>query len=816
MILSADQAGDDGRSGGKAGALGRLVRAGYHVPPFVVVVEGDVPSQEELAAAAASIGAGPYAVRSSALQEDGSEHSHAGQYESLLNVPAAGLSEAVRQVLASAEREGLTAYRENRGLNGGDVSARPAVLIQRMVPAEKAGVAFSADPVSGRRDRLVVSAIDGLGDRLVAGEVDGASWWIARTGFEVVGQEGPEYLTAAELSDVAALAIAVEGDTGMPQDIEWAIADGQLYLLQARPITSPLRDAELPDDRMIVFDNSNIIESYPGIVSPLTFSFARYAYARVYTSFLALLGVDSQRLAQNRTVFDNMLARIDGRIFYNLGNWYRALALLPGYRLNAAHMETMMGVGEPLPEPLASEIGGRDTLSRGARVREYLRLAAVGWGLFREGMRLDRTGADFRRRLDRALGATTPERLGKLPPSALAQEYRTIEAELLDRWDAPIINDFLCMMAFGASRKLLERWCGPAGLEIHNDVLIGQGDIISAVPAQAIRAMGDRARGDAALLAALEINDGDRIATSAIAAELCAYIDRFGDRCTEELKLESVTLDEDPRPLHAAILAAAQSEPRLAVERTDPMAALADAMRGRPVRRWIARKLLNVTKRRVRDRENLRYERTRIFGRARRLFLAAGRQLHAQGHVDDPRDIFLLTVDEILGAIEGNAVTADLAGLANLRRAEMIRYAAMPDPPERLVLTGVPLGSRANTAAPMPSDAGMERQATACSAGCVTAIARVIRDPRTQKIGAGEILVARNTDPGWIALFASASAIVVERGSLLSHSAIVSRELGIPCVVGLRGACEWIEDGELVTVNGATGQVQRHGAGGAA
>lgn len=95
----------------------------------------------------------------------------------------------------------------------------------------------------------------------------------------------------------------------------------------------------------------------------------------------------------------------------------------------------------------------------------------------------------------------------------------------------------------------------------------------------------------------------------------------------------------------------------------------------------------------------------------------------------------------------------------------------------------------------------------------MTAVARVIADPRTQQIGAGEILVARNTDPGWIALFASASAIVVERGSLLSHSAIVSRELGIPCVVGLRGATGWIEDGETITVDGATGEVIRHGYG---
>ena len=109
----------------------------------------------------------------------------------------------------------------------------------------------------------------------------------------------------------------------------------------------------------------------------------------------------------------------------------------------------------------------------------------------------------------------------------------------------------------------------------------------------------------------------------------------------------------------------------------------------------------------------------------------------------------------------------------------------------------------------MPTDDTAERSGTGCSAGRVTAVARVIADPRTQSIAAGEILVARHTDPGWIALFASASAIVVERGSLLSHSAIVARELGIPCVVALAGATSWIRDGERIEVDGATGLVRR-------
>ncbi|WP_158266263.1 PEP/pyruvate-binding domain-containing protein [Allosphingosinicella deserti] len=797
-------AASDPSVGGKAGALARLDSAGFDVPPFFTIV--GTPDPSALASALAALGAGPYAVRSSGLQEDGAAHSHAGQFESILNVGPADVPAAVERVAASGERDGIAAYRAGHGLEGG---GRPAVIVQAMIDAEFAGVAFSADPVTGRRDRIVISATAGLGDRLVAGEIDGSTWWIDTTSERVADASGDDaLLSPAQLQAVAALVRQVEAAFGGPQDIEWAYAGDRLHLLQARPITSPIREAPIADDGIAVFDNSNIVESYPGIVSPLTFTFAAYAYARVYTAFVGLLGVSSAAIGANRNVFENMLVRVNGRVYYNLGNWYRALALLPGYALNRGFMETMMGVGAPLPAEMAARLEVAPATGW-AKTREYGRLAKVAFGLLREAVGLPARARDFRLRLDRALAATTPERLKAMPLTELAAEYRRIESDLLDRWDAPIVNDFLCMIAFGASRRLLETWLAEDGLQIHNDVLIGQGDIISARPAQLIRAMGARAADDPGLIAALEADDRAALAASAIAPDIAAYVAEFGDRCTEELKLESVTLDEDPRSLHAAIAAAARSRAAPPVRNSDPFARLHAGLRGRPLRRMVAGALLRWTKNRVRDRENLRYERTRIFGRARRLLLAVGRQFHAAGLVEDPRDVFLLTIQEVLGTIEGFAVSFDLAGLAALRRGEMERAAASPDPGERLIVRGGAYTALTALSAARSEEEGTERKGTGCSAGRATAVARVIADPRGQSIAAGEILVARHTDPGWIALFASASAIVVERGSLLSHSAIVARELGIPCVVGLKGATDWIRDGETIEVDGASGLVRR-------
>lgn len=817
-IIPASASADASVIGGKAAVLAALVSEGFDVPPFFNITANafsenglNAATLKKLDAQLRKIGPGPFAVRSSGREEDGAEHSHAGQFLSLLDIEADAVAEAALKVWQSGSTETLRAYRNSRGL--GDGGERPAVLVQRMVRARAAGVGFSADPVSGRRDRMVVSAVAGLGDRLVGGEESGENYLIDRSSQQTLDRPGERVLTDRDVEQLATMMARVEDLRGTPQDIEWAFEGDRLFLLQARPITTPLRDAPVPDTTRTIFDNSNIVESYPGIVSPLTYSFAQYVYARVYPVSLALLGVDRRRIRDHRATFENLLGRIDGRVYYNLVNWYRLIALLPGFAMNRAHMETMMGVREPLPARIADELVPRNS-GGWARFREYMRMGLAGLGLLREALRLRRSIRDFHRRLDRVLRVDASQ-IANIPLTALAAEYRRVEAELLDRWDAPLVNDFLCMVAFGTSRKLMEKWGGQEGLEVHNEVMIGQGDIISAEPARRITRMGRLAAGDEAVINALERGEAPS-AGDELQRELDGYIARFGDRCTQELKLESITLDEDPQPLLAAVAAAARmarAEPS-ATTKTDPLARL---FPNKPLRRLIARQVLAIAKARVRDRENLRFERTRVFGHARRIFLGMGRQFHALGVFDEPRDIFFLTVPEVLGAIEGYGMGSDLAALAKQRKAEMAASETRPDPPERLEVKGAAINFSprpdGNVAGAGPSsDAGHGdnmRSGTGCSAGLVRASARVVQDPRRESLSPGEILVARFTDPGWIAVFTNASAIVVERGSLLSHSAIVARELGIPCVVGLERATEWISSGEIIEVDGKAGSVRK-------
>ena len=159
---------------------------------------------------------------------------------------------------------------------------------------------------------------------------------------------------------VATLARDASRHFGRPQDIEWAIdgsgttsrqrqSAGTLYLLQSRPITT-LAHAADPDADLAIWDNSNIVESYSGVTTPLTFSFASEIYQGVYRQFCRLMGVPDRVVAEEDDTFRNMLGLIRGRLYYNLLNWYRVLALLPGFTVNRKFMEQMMGVRESLPE----------------------------------------------------------------------------------------------------------------------------------------------------------------------------------------------------------------------------------------------------------------------------------------------------------------------------------------------------------------------------------------------------------------------------------------------------------------------------------
>ena len=799
-ILDPLKCTPDDPIGGKAGALAKLTQSGFEIPAWFVVTEGDL-NKAELENSLATLGEGPFAVRSSALAEDGQEHSFAGQFDSFLNIPGEQIESRIHDVRKSQQSERIDSYTENQSIHHGHGIA---VIVQAMIPAKSAGVAFNADPITGQRSVSLVSAIKGLGEDLVSGEVDCDTWRVDRSNEIISKVMLLHSISDSEVLEVVALCRECSKYFGSPQDIEWAFDPaGKLWLLQSRPITT-LGKLPDPDDELTVWDNSNIAESYGGVTTPLTFTFATRVYEHVYREFCKLLGVPKSRISRNDHVFPKMLGLVHGRVYYNLTSWYRVLALLPGFQVNRSFMEQMMGVKQALPDEI---VDGIIAENQSSKWQDSFDLLKTTFGLVRSHWKLPRQIRQFYRRLDQSLELESP--LTDMRGEELVNHYRDLESQLLNKWDAPLVNDFFAMIFYGVLSKVCTKWLDDENGTLQNELLLNSGDIISARPPRLIKEMAEVVRPDKALaqhLADPELPNLKKLAEIKKHPELFekleTYLEEFGDRCLEELKLESPTLVDDPGPLLMSIGSFALQPPKEAAPHTEPQYHLSN-----PLKKVIFKWILSQTRKRVRDRENLRFERTRVFGRVRQIVRQIGERLTSDGQIDAAGDIFHLRLDEVLSSYSLTSITADLKGLTKVRKEEFQEYHESQTPPDRFQTRGSLHRQREFTHDSEAPEEEADMQGIGACAGIVKGPVRVVTNPREAKLQPGEILVATQTDPGWVVLFPAASGLLVERGSLLSHSAIVARELQLPCIVSLSNITRTLKTGDIVEMNGKTGAV---------
>ncbi|MCA9680182.1 MAG: hypothetical protein KC464_34455, partial [Myxococcales bacterium] len=816
---------------------------------------------DELAAALARLGGAPVAVRSSGLDEDGADSSFAGQHDTFLFVDAAGLADAVARCWRSAFSERALFYRARKGLLDRPVAI--AVVVQRMIDGAVSGVLFTADASSGDRTKMILTSTWGLGEGVVSGRMACDTLVLRRAPdgdrVDVVDRDvadkeqavrrGPDgdgtveadvaaadrarpSLDDGRAAAVAAAGAAIERAYGFPVDVEWTFDDdGALWLLQARPITSlppaptgALATVDPHGGRKRLWDNSNIIESYNGVTTPMTYSFARRAYGMVYRQAFALLGVSRRDLDQYGSVFEQMIGLVNGRVYYNLESWYRVLQLLPGYKFNAEFMEQMMGVKE-------GAAFGRPAAPRSALQRWLVDLPEAVGSLGVLAVRFARAQTLVTKFFDDFAdnyGDFWERDLEHLALDELVDVYLDAEQRIMGRWQAPIVNDILAMIFFGVLRKALSSW-GIGDASLHNDLMCGEGGLESTEPTRDLLALMDDVRRDPALCEQLRSRPPAEtraaVATDPrwgwLRTRLAQHVDRFGDRCIDELKLEQTTLRDDDTFLYAALKGYLAAPPVTVADmdaREHAIRAAAEqqvrATLGRdPIKHRLFDFLLAGARRHIKNRENLRFARTRAFGLVRRVVVAMGHRLHETGRLDAPADVFYLEINELIGFARGTATTTDLRGLVAVRQAEFARHRVTAAPAERFWTSGAayldPVVASLTARPPVTVDAaaaGAVLKGVAAAPGKVTATARLVVDPRGTEL-CGDVLIANRTDPGWVPLFPSAKAVVVERGSVLSHSAIVAREFGIPCVVGLRDALSLIRDGQMIEVDGGAGTV---------
>ena len=834
MILSCDvslRSTSPREVGGKAWNLLRLRRHGFHVPPFWILprkafddaVDRRVPPALASELMAALPEGRLFAVRSSAVGEDSRQHSFAGVLDSVLNVPRAGVADALERVWASAFSPRALAYRHRKGLTVEQTAT--AVIVQEMVQAACAGVLFTRDPMDGAR-RIVVSAGLGLGQGVVSDAVETDTyrmgWDAGLVSSEVAVKRsrivladprhggtreetvpdlrgGLPALTSPQLRQLRDLGRDIERALGGPQDIEWAYdAGGRLFVLQARPIVGVPGPGAGPRR---IWDNANVVESYPGLTLPLTFSFASRSYRRTFSRAAdTFLGPGCARPSPR--VYEALIGLIDGRVYYNLFAWYEMFSYLPGANRYRESWDRLIGVAERSTPPPAPP-----TASWTARVGALAASLAI---MIRVKSLRPRFFARFDALRARFKGAGSSE-----ATEEVVATFRELEEDAASFWHLTIHNDFCALKYHQWLAVLLERWSPGADKGVLNALLSGHERVESVDPLRSLMSLVEavrdhdacrelfRGEDDRAIWAAL---DGDA-RWRAIREAFRQHLGEYGDRSVAELKLETVTFEEDPPRLVGLV----KHYLSLGLASTDLASRRAGAPPVLPVQglfqRFVFAMVLDRARAAVRAREDMRLARTRMFGMVRRLFRRLGQLLADEGLLEAPRDVHYLTVGELIDFVRATGVTREIKDLVALRKNEYAGFAGAPAPPPRLETVGIPRSSpgRAPEAA---SDPSPMLQGTGCSAGLASGRARVVLDPERAVAGRDSILVAPTTDPGWVFLMMSAAGMVVERGSLLSHTAIIGRELGIPTVVGAAGATTLIPEGAALRIDGSTGDVR--------
>jgi phosphohistidine swiveling domain-containing protein len=762
-------------AGGKGGTLARLYQAGYPVPDGFVILPSGFAGDELTAEAWRQVQAHlarmrrpdpgiAFAVRSSALSEDSAQASFAGEFETVLDVHSDDMiREAIRTVRRSRHSERVRAYSEAQGL---DTAHEIAVVVQRLVRADVSGVLFTADPVTGSRTQMTGNYIYGLGDELVSGEAEPYTFTLARPKGEYEGL--PKLKRVAR--KLHKLGSRLEKDLGCPQDIEWAIAEGKLYLLQSRPITTLLEYDPITYDW-----NSSLTgdylwarqEPFPDVVTPSTWFLWQQTFLASEVAGISSIG------------------NIGGRIYLNISLPYSLLMKLGRDHEDAIGL--FDAIVSPLPESTEIPL---IPISMGSLLRDMIPVA------LRMGLKQRRLKNDYQE-----IVATVPGLCEKLRTQIQeAQE----EGELISLWYEhevlALFSDLMLLLdamtedyrgLYLSLRKALTK-------------LIGKSD--------ASMLMSTIGGGSQELTTIGPVVGLSKVVRGEMSQE--AYMAQYGHRHANENELSQPRPYEDPDWLDQEIEEFERNP--VDVERLlQRRAAEFDAVwvrfkESHPRKAKALRRRTDGFMEATHKREAVRGAVTQLVGVVRAFFLRAGEMLGLG------EEVFFLTHGELIGVLSG-----DDTAIVHLpaRRQTYEKYKALPPYPGWIRGRFDPVQWAADTTrrsdffdahAPLTTTSDSDTlKGHPGSAGRAEGAVRLIDSPKEgDQLRPGEILVAVTTNVGWTPLFPRAAAVITDIGAPLAHAAIVARELGIPAVVGCGNATMRLRTGDRVLVDGGRGTVK--------
>ena len=657
-----------------------------------------------------------YAVRSSCDVEDSSENSFAGCFKTVLNVNKEQLEEAAFQVFESF----------------GEYSGK--VIIQEMISSEISGVIFTANPIGILNEMVVVAGL-GLGDGVVEDKVNTSTYYY-NIDDKIYYYDGENILKNDVVKELIQIAQTIKEHFAFEADIEFAIHDGRIYILQVRPITT-LKDV----NEMIILDNSNIVESYPGISLPLTQDFVKEIYYKVFRSLVHRLTGDKVLVGQMDARLKNMTDIANARVYYRISNWYNVLSLLPFSKKIISIWQEMLGVTNK--KVTCDFKAGFKTKAH--VLGSFINLIITSPKKMEELNQyfIEKQG-EYRLLIDKA--HTTEE---------LLNAYGTIMQDLTSVWDITLVNDMYSFIFTALSgKKGKVRLANIKNLESMKPV-IELNELVKLYKSQGL--------------------------SDIYLAKEKEYIENFGDRCLEELKLETKTYRTNPELLRQYIEGA-------------EILALPDKTTAGKDKYFVRKAKIGIY-----NREISRMNRTRIFGMAREIMLRIGDNFVMQGYLKSREDVFYLFYREL-------SENQDYTQVVEERRKLYKNYESLPAFSRLVFKDEIYHKNYVNSGIEL-----LEKPdklfGIASSVGIVKGEVLVIDSPDINIDTSNKIIVTKTTDPGWVFLIKNSLGIVAEKGSMLSHTAIITRELKKPSVVNVKDITKVVKTGDVVELNAAEGMI---------
>lgn len=763
--------------GGKTYGLRKLIEGGFHVPRFAYVTTSF--SKNDIASVLRSKFNGDYrklfAVRSSAANEDSTTKSNAGAFHTELGVPYDKVYDAALKVKAS--------YGDQEG----------TIIIQEFIPSNKAGVMFT----NAGENITVISSNFGLCKTVVDGE-DCDVFYILPENGEIIkkkiSKKVPIYFkdhkfVQAEETDEQCLTnddikLLVEKGKqiqeyfGKPQDVEWCIWNDKLYLLQSRPITKKIID------KIVYYDGANIQESFPGIVLPLTFTATNYAYKWIYYNALLKAGVPKIELDNHLDIFENMLYLEWGRMFYNMDNWKGVRNFIPSFKKKNDDFEAM----------ITNKMGEY-------HYRTNNDIVPVSWWKFIPRLiynyiYLQSEMNQLITDANKTLREFNLEGADAFTYENCISSIKSYNELFLSRWNLIGINDMFTAMFYN---YLLKKFGADNIQHVvkFNTVSTKQLDGLAKL-AKSIKKYDDI--WNSIEIENKQIFDDLLKKYDDVAKVFKEYNNTYGGRFGNELKLETLDLMDDFSKFCKLMKLYSDYKPSEKTESHNETIKLSEGLPfqglsslDKLIRRWFNMHATN--------RENLRLVRSNFFGATRKIFTRIGQLLHINEIIDDSRDVFYLTFDEIMNK-EHIDDYIKMQEIVRMRKDDYKRYQEL-DPPEYFVTIN---GATPNIETQNIITNTNMFKALGASPGKITGKVKLFENPDIPNDDF-DILVAKNTDPGWVPLIGKCKAMIIESGGILSHAAIVSRELEKPAVIGIHGAMKILKDGQTVEVDGSKGIV---------